>query len=387
MILADLGADVIKVEPATGGDMIRKWGPHDRGVSVYYLSANRNKRCLALDFRHAEAEQVLREFAMKSDVLVENFRPGTMHTMGLSYDSLAALHPGLIYASVTGFGGDGPAGQLPGFDQIAQGYSGLMSVTGSPSSGPTRVGVAIADQAAGMWAALGILSAVIQKTQTQKGQKVETSLLASLVGLLSVQGQRYLNLGEVPGLTGNSHPVISPYGLFQTADGPLNIAPATSEMWRKLCILLDAPQLLTDTRFTENADRVKHRSELTALLEERLCKRSRTEWTTEFVKAGIPAGPINTIADVFADPQVQHCNMVQQVEHPQLGLLKLVASPIGLSESTAGSVRTPPPILGEHTEEILRDYGVSPEKIAALIKGGVVMSHAALTSTEPDVTP
>jgi crotonobetainyl-CoA:carnitine CoA-transferase CaiB-like acyl-CoA transferase len=380
MILGDLGADVIKVEPADG-DMIRQWGPFDRGTSAYYLSGNRNKRGMSLDFRHPEAMQLLRELAGKCDVVAENFKPGTMEKMGLGYESLTALNPRLIFLSVTGFGKDGPAGMNPGFDQIAQGYSGLMSVTGSVESGPTRVGVAIGDQTAGMWSAIGTLAAVVQRQSTGKGQRVDTSLLSSLVGLLSVQGQRFLSLGETPGLAGNTHPVISPYGVFQTADGPLNIAPAKSDMWMRLCELLGCSNLLTDPRFTDNAARIENRHELKRLLEEKLLRHERQYWTEKFLDAGIPAGPINNIADVFSDPQVKHCGLVEEIEHAELGTLKQVGNPVRMDGLQGRSIRRPPPSLGEHTLELLSELGLSPSTIHGLVERKVVFQKQTQQET------
>jgi crotonobetainyl-CoA:carnitine CoA-transferase CaiB-like acyl-CoA transferase len=372
MILADIGADVVKVEPTPNGDMIRGWGPFDRGISVYYLSANRNKRGMALDFRHPQARQLLFDLAAKSDVLVENFKPGTMEDMGLNYEDLARANPRLIYASITGFGRGGPAGDWPGFDQIAQGYSGLMSLTGMPETGPTRVGVAIGDLTSGMWSAIGVLGAVIARAASGRGQRVDTSLLASLVGLLSVQGQRFLSLGEVPALAGNAHPVIVPYGAFETADGPLNIAPATPEMWQRLCELLGLAQLPSDPRFIDNAARTRNREELKALLEGKLKLATRAEWTAKMLALGIPAGPINTLADVFADAQVAHCRLVEEVTHPSLGALKQLANPVKMDAFGGRSVRTPPPQLGEHTLTALRDYGFAEAQIQEWLERAVV---------------
>ena len=371
MILGDLGADVIKVEPIDG-DMMRQWGPFDRTESVYYLTGNRNKRAIAIDFRSAEGIELIKEFAKESDVVVENFKPGSMDAMGLNYEKLAEINPRLIYMSITGFGRDGPNSDQPGFDQIAQGYSGLMSVTGSPESGPLRVGVAIGDQTTGMWAAIGVLSALAQREKTGVGHRIDTSLMASLVGLLSVQGQRYLSLGETPGLAGNNHPVVSPCGVFQTKDGPLNIAANTPNMWITLCNILDLNELVADERFIDNASRAVNRDELKQLIEKQLSRFDRQHWTHLFNKSGVPAGPINNLAEVFSDAQVLHCQLVEEVNHPVLGTLKLVGSPIQFDLNKGSSIKRAPPLLGEHTSEILEEFGWSHQEIDNLNKRGVV---------------
>ena len=371
MILGDLGADVIKVEPIDG-DMMRQWGPFDRTESVYYLTGNRNKRAIAIDFRSAEGIELIKEFAKECDVVVENFKPGSMDAMGLNYEKLAEINPRLIYMSITGFGRDGPNSDQPGFDQIAQGYSGLMSVTGSPESGPLRVGVAIGDQTTGMWAAIGVLSALAQREKTGVGHRIDTSLMASLVGLLSVQGQRYLSLGETPGLAGNNHPVVSPCGVFQTKDGPLNIAANTPNMWITLCNILDLNELVADERFIDNASRAVNRDELKQLIEKQLSTFDRQHWTHLFNKSGVPAGPINNLAEVFSDAQVLHCQLVEEVIHPVLGTLKLVGSPIQFDLNKGSSIKRAPPQLGEHTSEILEEFGWSHQEIDNLNKRGVV---------------
>jgi crotonobetainyl-CoA:carnitine CoA-transferase CaiB-like acyl-CoA transferase len=376
LILADLGAEVIKVEPTPNGDMIRQWGPFDQDISVYYLSANRNKKGMGVDFRHPDAPALLREMALKSDVLVENFKVGTAASMGLGYEQLAADHPGLIYASISGFGSRGPARDWAGFDQIAQGYSGLMSLTGTEESGPMRVGTAIGDLTAGMWAAMGVLAAYVEKQRSGAGQHVETSLLAGLLGLLSVQGQRYLSKGEVPRPCGNVHPVIAPYGTFETADGPLNLAPATQDMWLRLCGLLELPELAEDERFRSNADRMAHRMELKQLLESSLRRKTRMQWTPLMIEAGIPAGPINSLDDVFHDAQVQACGLVESIGHPLLGELKQVGLPISMSGAPGGSVRSAPPLFGQHTVEVLADLGWDQAAIDDLVARKVVFQSA-----------
>ena len=373
-ILADLGADVVKVEPTPRGEMVRSWGPFDRGISVYYLAVNRNKRSLALDFRHPAAIGLLRDMAATSDVLVENFRPGAMDAMGLSCASLQAGNPRLVYANITGFGRDGPYGDWPGLDQIAQGMSGLMSVTGQTGGEATRVGVPIGDMTAGMWAALGIQAALIQRASTGRGQRVETSLLAGLVGMLSVQGQRTLSLGDVPMPAGNDHPVICPYGTFQAADGPFNMAAATDEMWMKLCELLDLRELANAPAHRDNASRMAHREALVAQLNLRFGTRTRAEWIAALVDLGLPAGPIYDLADVFADPQVRHAGLVETVEHPTLGALPQLSNPIRMDAIGRHTVRTPPPALGAHTESVLREWGFAEARIATLLASGCIMA-------------
>src|SRR3546814_290679 len=236
MILADLGADVIKVEPGPNGDMIRQWGPFDQNISVYYLSANRNKKGIEVNFRDPEGLALIRRMSAQVDIVVENFKVGTMESMGLGYEELARANPALIMASISGFGRTGPASGWAGFDQIAQGYSGFMSLSGTSESGPMRVGTAVGDLTSGMWLVIGILSAVIERQRNGHGQHVDTSLLSSLVGLLSVQGQRYLSVGEIPQPCGNVHPVLAPYGTFEAADGRIHLAPAPQAMWLKLCV-------------------------------------------------------------------------------------------------------------------------------------------------------
>jgi crotonobetainyl-CoA:carnitine CoA-transferase CaiB-like acyl-CoA transferase len=364
MILGDLGADVVKVEPMPKGDMIRTWGPFDRDQSAYFLSGNRNKRAIAIDFRTPDGIAILRELALKSDVIVENFLPGTLEAMTLGADRLRVEKPAIIVASISGFGKGGPLGDRPGFDQIAQGFSGFMSVTGTAETGPTRVGVAIGDMASGMWLAIGVLGAWIERGRSGCGQTVETSLLASLIGLLSVQGQRYLSLGEVASPSGNVHPVIAPYGVFRAADGDMNIGAATQDMWLKLCDVLERPDLKADPRFTLNADRMGHRDALRDIIETELARRTRREWTDILVAARIPAGPINSIADALQDEQVLHQGLIETVEHPTLGPLRQVSNPLKMAAAAGGWVRTAPPLFGQHTDEVLEEFGFSADQRA-----------------------
>ena len=384
MTLADFGADVIKVEPFPGGDMSRSWGPLDRGISTYFLSCNRNKRSLCVDFRHPQGLEVILRLIDTADIVLENFKPGTMDKMGLGYTTLSGRNPRMIMGSISAFGAEGPLSSWPGFDQIAQGYSGLMSLTGFPDGDPTRTGTAVGDLSSGMWLSMAVCAALLDRERTGVGQHVATSLLSSLVGLLTVHAQRYLSLGDIPKRTGNAHSVIAPYGVFETADGPLNLAPITSEMWLRLCQLLGLPELPRDPRFETNETRIAHKEELRVILENRLKERGKREWTELFIGAGLPAGPIHTLDEVFDDPQVRYGNLVETLEHPVLGPLRQVVTPISASTGTEQPVRPgslAPPGLGEHTVEILIDAGFDQASIEALCRSGVVHQVPALHGT------
>jgi crotonobetainyl-CoA:carnitine CoA-transferase CaiB-like acyl-CoA transferase len=379
MILGDLGADVVKIEPVEAGDMVRSWGPFQDDISVYYLSVNRNKRSLAVDFRDPRGLELVRELAAAADIVVENFKPGAVEAMQLDYETLKKVNPGLIYASITGFGRSGPYGAWPGVDQIAQGMSGLMSVTGPSDGGPTRVGIPIGDVVGGMWAALGVQAAVIQRSATGKGQRVDTSLLGGLIGLLCVQGQRYLSLGDIPKSAGNDHPVICPYGTFDAKDGPFNLAAPTQDMWLKLCRLVDRPDLAANPNYTDNAARMAHRGELKVELNTCFGKRNRMEWCRDLIELGLPSGPIFDMADVFNDAHVRETGMTEEIQHPTLGLLRQLANPVRLETLEGRSVRRPPPLLGEHTREILHDFGLSKDLISSLMASKVVATAKELT--------
>ena len=372
MILADLGADVVKIEPTPDGEMVRGWGPFKDGISVYYLSIHRNKRSLAVNFRDPRGLDLIRRLADKADILVENFKPGAMADMKMDYASLAARNPRLIFASITGFGTTGPYGGWPGVDQIAQGMSGLMSLTGQKESGPTRVGIPIGDVVAGMWAALGVQAAVIQRHATGKGQMVETSLLAGLIGLLTVQGQRQLSLGDTPVVAGNDHPVIYPYGMFQAKDGPFNMAAATEDMWVKLCKLLGMEDWVTHPDFRDNAARSRNREAVKQRLNGKFASRGKLAWTLELVKLGLPAGPIFTLDQVFSDPHVNETGIVEEIEHPKLGKLRLIANPLRMAGLGGRSVRSAPPALGADSRRVLEDFGIASAEIDALVASKTV---------------
>jgi crotonobetainyl-CoA:carnitine CoA-transferase CaiB-like acyl-CoA transferase len=366
MILGDLGADVVKVEPTPKGDMTRLWGPYDHGIGVYYLSINRNKRCLGIDFRNEEGLETLRRMAGKADVVVENFKPGTAEQMGLGYDDVKAVNPKVIYGSISGLGSTGPYGTWPGLDQIAQGMSGMMSLTGQPGGDPTRYGVPIGDFTAGMWCALAVTAAVAQRHVTGEGQRVETSLLGALVGLLSVQGQRYLSNGDVPGQAGNDHPTIYPYGVFEAKDGPLNVATAREEHWQRLCTVIGMEGLLENPNYVSNDVRMQNKDKLREILNAHFRTRDAIEWTKDLMEGGVPSGPIYSLDKVFNDPQVIDQGMVERIQHPTIGDLDLLANPMKMEAFEGKSVRTPPPMVGEHNAQVLAEYGFSANEIAGL---------------------
>jgi len=371
-ILADLGAEVIKIEPSPDGEMVRGWGPFQDGISVYYLSIHRNKKSLVVNFRDPAGLELIRRMADTADILVENFKPGVMGDMKMDYATLSARNPRLIMASVTGFGTTGPYGGWPGVDQIAQGMSGLMSLTGQKETGPTRVGIPIGDVVGGMWAAIGVQAAVVQRFATGRGQHVETSLLAGLIGLLTVQGQRQLSLGDTPGVAGNDHPVVCPYGMFEANDGPFNMAAATEDMWGKLCKLLGMEDWITDPDFRDNAGRHRNRDAVKKRLNEKFATRGKMEWTLELVKLGLPAGPIFSLDQVFADQHVNETGMVEEIDHPTLGPLRLIANPVRMAGMGGRSVRSAPPLLGADSRQVLADFGIPESEIDALIASKTV---------------
>ena len=379
MILGDLGATVIKTEPTQGGDMSRSWGPYHDGIGVFYLSINRNKQSLAVNFREPRGLELLQQLARDADVVVENFKPGTTKTIGLDYDTLVKDAPRLIYTSITGFGTDGPYGQGPGYDQIAQGMSGMMSITGQADGLPTRLGVPLADLVSGIWSALGTITALHQRERTGSGQKVETSLLAGVVGMLCVQGQRYLSLGETPQRIGNEHPVIYPYGAFEAADGIINIAAATQSQWENLCHVLDLDHLVQQSEFVDNNARSSHREQLRKIFNSRLCSRSAIEWTTILMENGVPAGPVFDLQQLFEDPHVAAMGLVELVDHPQLGEIKQLSNPLRLESIGSKTVRSPPPLLGQHTDGILKELGLKSQALVKLKEDGIIFQSTEST--------
>lgn len=372
MMLADMGADVVKVEMPGRGDDSRAWGPPWAGTeSAYYLSANRNKRSITLNFRTEGGRRVLLDLVRRADVFVENFIPGTLDRLGLGYYDLRKVNPGLIYCSVSGYGSDGPYASRPGYDFIAQAEGGIMSVTGEPQGPPMKVGVAIADITTGMFAAAAILAALRHRDRTGQGQRVEVSLLESVVGWLANVAMNYLVSGEPPKRYGNAHPNVVPYQAFATADGWVAVGVGNDAQFRRFCQVIGRPELADDPRFKTNSDRVVNRASLIPLLEAVFKTRTTAEWIEALTAAELPCGPINTIDQVFRHPQVLHRRMLEEVDHPTAGRIKLVGIPYKFSE-TPLAIRRHPPTLGEHTEEVLRELGYSPAEVAALRAEGAI---------------
>jgi crotonobetainyl-CoA:carnitine CoA-transferase CaiB-like acyl-CoA transferase len=352
MLLGDLGADVVKLEPPEG-DHSRHWGPpFIEGESSYFLSVNRNKRSVVLDLKGDFGRRAAIDLALASDVLVENYKPGTAERLGLGHEELRALKPALIYASISGFGQGHP--ELAGYDQIAQGTSGLMSLTGQPDAGPTKLGVPAGDITAGMFAAQAVTAALFERERTGKGRYVDVALHDSLLALLTYQAGRFFATGEPPQKDGNFHATIAPYGTFATRHGHMNIGVGSDSHYQRFCEVLEAPELAEDPRFRTNAQRQAARPELNRLVEERLQGRTTAEWLDRLAAAGIPAGPINDLAEAFADPITQERAMLLEVQHPLAGAISVVGAPWKL-DGRSSPIRLPPPTLGQHTDEVLSE--------------------------------
>ncbi len=367
MILGDLGAEVIKIEPLTG-DETRGWGPPflpNTQDSAYYAALNRNKKSMTLDLKQESAKRILSKLIQQSDILVQNFRVGTMEKLGFGYDVVHQQNPKLVYCSISGFGSTGPYSQRGGYDIIVQGMGGLMSITGEPQGQPMRVGVPIVDLITGMFAVQAILAALVVRSRTGQGQLVETSLLESQIACLANVGSNYLISGILPKRLGNMHPNITPYQPYATLDGYVTVAVGNDKLWQNFANIIGKAELLTDPRFSTNALRNQNREELNQILNPIFLKKTSEEWTNLLLANEIPAGPILTLDKVFADPQVQARNMVVEIEHPKAGLMRMANMPIQFSE-TPGQIKLPPPVLGEHTETILLNLGYTMSEIAEL---------------------
>ncbi len=353
MMLADMGADVIKIENPVGGDDTRAWGPPFlNGVSTYYLSINRNKRSLTLNLKHARGKEILAGIIRRSDVVVENFRPGTLEKLGFPWEEIHRLNPRTVFTSVSGFGQTGPRAAEPGFDIVAQGEGGLMSITGEPDGPPTKVGASIADIVAGMLAAQGTVLALLAREKSGVGQRVDVALLDGQVALLAYHANNYFATGKTSPRRGNRHPSITPYETYRCKDGYFNLGVATDALWRCFCDTMGLGDIAADLRFAANADRVRNREALEEILNPFFAAREVVPTIEAIQKAGIPCGPINDVAQVFSDPQVLAREMAVEVDPPLAGPTKVTGVPIKLS-ANPGDIRLPPPSLGQHTDEIL----------------------------------
>jgi crotonobetainyl-CoA:carnitine CoA-transferase CaiB-like acyl-CoA transferase len=365
--LADWGANVIKIETPPGIEE-PMGGPRE---GPDFQNLHRNKRSMTLNLKTPEGLAAFKRMAKKADVVVENFRPDVKKRLGIDYKAMSKINPKLVYASISGFGQDGPYANRPGFDQIAQGMGGLMSITGLPGQGPVRVGIPIADLSAGLFAAMGILVALLDREKSKKGQHIETSLLQAEIFMLDFQAARYLVSGEVAKQAGNNHPTSIPTGVFKTKDGHINIATTGQRIWQRFCEAAEAPQLLKNPDYETSALRSKHRDALNAEIDTLLVGRTSVEWVQRFNKAGVPSGPIYAIDEMFADPQVKHLGIAQSVTKKDKSKMQLVAQPVTLSRTPSRLVARPPE-LGEHTNAILKEFGFSKRDIAALHKARAV---------------
>ena len=372
MLLADLGADVIKVEDPGAGDESRTWPPHKDGESAAFLVINRNKRGITLDLKQPEGVEVLTRLAQRADVLIENFRTGTMEAFGLGWERLAALNPRLIYCSISAFGRTGPRRDGAGYEALMQAFSGIMSITGEPDGPPVRCGVSFLDLTTGILCAFGIVNALLDRQRTGLGQRVDGSLLETAVGLLNYHAEGYLLTGQVPRALGSSHPSLSPYRTFRCRDGQwVFIAGANDRLWQRLAAALGLGWMATDPRFAVNVERVRHRRELERHLEEAIARYDREPLLKLLEEAGVPATPVNTVDQVMNDPQTAARGMVERVVHPRLGEIPVIGTPVKFSRLQPG-VRAPAPLQGQHTDEVLAEHGYPPEAIAALREKKVI---------------
>lgn len=354
MMLADFGADIVKIEPPKVGDDSRAFGPFVGKESAYFMSLNRNKRSMTLNFKRQAECDLFKELVKQADVVVENYRPGTMEKFGLGYDELKKINPKIIYAACSGFGHTGPYRDKPAYDIIVQAMGGIMSITGPEGGEPTRVGASIGDVMAGMFTAYGVMLALFHRQRTGEGQKIDVGMLDCQLAILENAIARYVTSGVVPGPLGNRHPSITPFSSFTAKDGHVIVGAGNDRLWRRLCELLGKAELIEDERFVNNAQRTANAKELTTLLNEVFKNKTIQEWIDLLEKAGLPCAPINTIDRIVSDPQIKARNMIVEVEHPIAGKLKMPGVPVKLS-AAPGAVTDPAPMLGQHTAEILQE--------------------------------
>jgi crotonobetainyl-CoA:carnitine CoA-transferase CaiB-like acyl-CoA transferase len=373
MLLGDLGAEIIKIEEPVSGDESRTYGPpFINGESAYFLSVNRNKKSCAINLKTPEGIALIRELALKSDVLIENFRPGTLKKFGLSYEELKKHNPGLIYCAITGFGHTGPDSHRPGYDLIIQGESGVMDITGDPDGPPTKVGTSIADLLTGQYASQGVLAALVERSRTGAGRRVEVAMYDCLASLLTFNAGAYFASGNTPKRKGNSHPSIVPYETFETSDGWINIGVANDKFWNSFCKVIDRLDLQNNPKFAMASDRVKNRLELLPIIKEIIKGNKKSYWITLLEKAGIPSGMIKNVGEVCESEQLVSRGMILNMPHPTAGIVKNIDSPLRFDDQN-DEVHTAPPILGQHTHEILRDIlKISLDEIVLLEQKGAI---------------
>ena len=373
MFLGDLGAEVVKVEQPGMGDDTRSWGPpFQGGESAYFLCVNRNKRSVTLDLKTSDGIELLRRLALRADVLMENFRPGTLAGWGLSEADIRRQNPGLIYAALSAFGASGPLKERPGYDLAIQAWGGLMSITGPAEGEPSKVGVAIIDIVAGLMLGKSIAAALFAREKTGEGQRIETSLMEAEIASLINAGSNYLVTGRVPGRWGNAHPNIVPYQSFPTADGHLVVAVANEAIWARFCEGVGRPELAADPRYETNARRVENREALIALLDDMFRGRPGHDWIDLLNRAGVPCSPVQTIREVFDSPQVQATGMLEEIRHPTAGTVRMAGLPVKFSRTPA-SIRLAPPLLGEHNRQVLDEWlGLDDAAIADLQRRGTL---------------
>ena len=373
MLLGDLGAEIIKIEEPVSGDESRTYGPpFVNGESAYFLSINRNKKSCAINLKTPEGIALIRELALKSDVLIENFRPGTLKKFGLSYEELKKQNPGLIYCAITGFGQTGPDSHRPGYDLIIQGESGVMDITGDPDGPPTKVGTSIADLLTGQYASQGVLAALVERSRTGEGRRVEVAMYDCLASLLTFNAGGYFATGNTPKRKGNSHPSIVPYETFETLDGWINIGVANDKFWNSFCKIIDRLDLQNDPKFAMASDRVKNRLELLPTIREIIKGNKKSHWIDLLEKAGIPSGMIKNVGEVCDSEQLISRGMILNMPHPTAGIVKNIDSPLRFDDRN-DEVHAAPPILGQHTHEILSNVlKISPDEITLLEKKGAI---------------
>lgn len=372
MILGDLGAEVIKIEQPDSGDESRNFGPFKNGFSLYFMSVNRGKRSVTLNLKSDQGKAIFKQLVQQSDILVENFRPGTMKKLGLDYDSLVAEYPQLIYAACSGFGQTGPYAEKGAYDMIIQGMGGMISITGEPDGPPVRVGTSISDITAALFTIIGILSALHHRNKTGKGQFVDVAMLDSLVAVLENAIVRYFTTGDIPQPLGSRHPAITPFESFKSSDGHIIIAIGNDVLWSKFCEYVDRKDLITDSRFSTNNKRTDNHDELFPILSEIMSRRTTDEWMEALEQIGVPCSPINTIDKVVNHPQIEAREMIAKVAHELTGTVQVPGVPIKLSDTPA-KVETPAPSLGQHTDEILQnELKLSLDEIYNLRQEGII---------------